>query len=221
MNDPLTDFDWGALHTEYDYRCLGLGFDANTRHLDCFNDDKPTSDRELYYKLVEIYFKGRLVESIAQYEALLYWKLYSQPAARSNISRWLCNDLSERVRYERNFARLIEQLPKSLNRDVNQVLELIDLIGGYRLPGMMSPTALPVRTTLLHFIFPSEVPIFDQMVLRATGMWSENANHRVSVLREYLPCAWQLADRYKQQTSSFAESSIRSVDMALWVIRGR
>jgi hypothetical protein len=58
------------------------------------------------------------------------------------------------------------------------------------------------------------------MVLKAVGAWSEGANHDISVLRQYLPHAWALADKHTQQLSSFKESPVRLVDMALWVKRG-
>jgi hypothetical protein len=81
--------------------------------------------------------------------------------------------------------------------------------------------ALPVRTTFLHFLYPTVVPIFDQMVLKAVGAWDTNANHKTSVLKEYLPFAWKLAEKYEQQFSIFPkEGPIRLIDMALWVNRG-
>jgi len=80
--------------------------------------------------------------------------------------------------------------------------------------------ALPVRTTLLHFLFPEVVPIFDKMVLEAVGEWKENANHDIGVLKEYIPFVWELAEKHTSRISnSTKEGSIRLVDMALWVIR--
>jgi hypothetical protein len=67
------------------------------------------------------------------------------------------------------------------------------------------------------------------MVLRAIGLWEQGANHRYPVLEKYLPIAWDLADKYATEISSFKnespvpviESPIRIIDMALWVNRGR
>jgi hypothetical protein len=73
----------------------------------------------------------------------------------------------------------------------------------------------------LHFVYPSIVPIFDKMVLQAVGIRETNANQKVSVLKEYLPFAWELADRYMHNATVFDnESDVRVIDMALWVGRG-
>lgn len=102
------------------------------------------------------------------------------------------------------------------------MLDMVKWLGRFNLPGMASPSTLPVRTTFLHFIYPSVVPIFDQMVLKAVGSWVKDANHKANVLEEYLPFAWELADRYAQQISCFSKDGpIRVIDMALWVGRGR
>ncbi len=86
---------------------------------------------------------------------------------------------------------------------------------------MASSTAIPVRTTFLHFIYPEVVPIFDRMVLRAIGVWGKNANQSYKVLSEYLPFSWGLAEKYRNQIAlTRNESPIRAIDMALWVGRG-
>ena len=86
---------------------------------------------------------------------------------------------------------------------------------------MASSSTLPVRTTFLHFLYPSVVPIFDQMVLKAVNGWEKDANHKASFLTAYLPLAWELAERYAKPAFSFKrESPIRVIDMALWVTRG-
>ncbi|MEO7343646.1 MAG: hypothetical protein ABIU85_02310, partial [Methylotenera sp.] len=176
--DSLDSFDWSSLYQKYDDQCLG--FDSDSKNLDFFTTNRPSTDRELYCKLVEEFSNKPLpliANPIAIYEALLYWKLYSQPAARSNISKWLRDDLTLREAYQKNLIKLFETLPPSLSRDVNEVLDIVKLIGDFRLAGMLTTNAFPVRTTFLHFLYPSTIPIFDKMVLKEVGMWSPNANH--------------------------------------------
>lgn len=147
------------------------------------------------------------------YEALLYWKLYSQPAAVSNLRRWLP---SFKPGVLKSF---LTAAPTILSRNIPDVMSLVNVVGRYQLPGMKSETALPVRTTFLHILYPNVVPIFDQMVLKAVGAWYEGSNQSTSVLRQYIPHAWALADRHAQQRSGFKETAVRLTDMALWLTR--
>ena len=57
----------------------------------------------------------------------------------------------------------------TLPPSVDDILKLVDSSEMKHVPGMASHEALPVRTTFLHLLYPSVVPIFDQMVLRAVG----------------------------------------------------
>ena len=79
---------------------------------------------------------------------------------------------------------------------------------------------LPVNTTFLHFVYPDIVPIFDKMVLSAVGISDKNANQRIDVLEQYIPFAWELAEKYSPQLRSFKETPLRLIDMALWAVRG-
>src|SRR5437773_2916939 len=86
MRDPLAGFDWLRLDERYD--CLCARFDPVVGHLKVFTPT-PQSDRDLYYQIVrEVHASpdGRARLSIDLYEALLYWKLYSQPAAVAKAS---------------------------------------------------------------------------------------------------------------------------------------
>lgn len=171
--------------------------------------------RLLYYQLAASATpEARLSVTAEWYEALLYWKLYSQPAAVSNIAGWVEESYADRLQ------QFMAQIPPTIPRHVSDIIQLVELAGKYQLPGIKSSTALPVRTTFLHVLFPNVVPIFDKMVLKAVAAWSEGANQSMSVLRQYLPHAWVLADRHTQQLSGFKESPLRLVDMALWVERG-
>jgi hypothetical protein len=218
MKDPLHGFDWSRLHERYDALCVR--FDPSAAHLKALTP-RPQSDRDLYYRLLSIVHTpttGKLIVSIGLYEALLYWKLYSQPAAVSNLRRWF--DPKVRSEEANNLARLVDDLPGDLQRDETRVISLVKQLGAYKLAGMKTETALPVRTTFLHFVFPDVVPIFDKMVLQAVGVPEPGANQRMDVLCKYLPFAWKLADEhvagYPQERK---ETPIRLVDMALWVIR--
>jgi len=211
MSDPLVGFDWKRLYARYDAACCG--FEPNSKHLRGIYAGTP-NDRALYYKLVA----GAVPEARSQldadwYEAFLYWKLYSQFTSDSNITEWLKGFSSA------SLDEFLAQIPTTISRNVQEVLDLVELIGRHQLPGMKSSTALPVRTTFLHILYPNIVPIFDQMVLKAVGAWRDRANQDISVLRHYIPHAWALANKYTQPLSGFKESPVRLIDMALWVKR--
>lgn len=75
-----------------------------------------------------------------------------------------------------------------------------------------------MRTTLLHFLYPAAVPIYDTMVLRAVRINDDKGNHDRATLRRYLPFVWQLAEMYTKHLAS-REAPVRLAEMALWVIR--
>lgn len=219
MRDPLHAFDWSRLYERYDALCAR--FDPSAAQLKAFTPG-PQSDRDLYYRLLNFVrtpSTGNPTLSIDLYEALLYWKLYSQPAAVSNLRRWFAPKV--RSAEADHLARLIEDLPGDLQRDETHVLSLVKQLGAYKLAGMKTATALSVRTTFLHFLFPDVVPIFDKMVLQAVGVRESKANQRMDVLRKYLPFAWKLADHHGAgHANQQRETPIRLIDMALWVVRG-
>jgi hypothetical protein len=218
MDDPLENFDWARLCTRYDATCHG--FDPSVSHLAALTPT-PQSDRDLYYRLVDsIHAKpgGTSQMSIGLYEAILYWKLYSNGLARGNVARWLVP--RERTTISQGLDRLMGSLPYKIGRDVDCIIAMIKQIGEYSLVGMKSDTSLPVRTTFLHFLFPDVVPIFDKMVLQAVGITDKAANKDIGVLTRYVPFAWCLADRYSAHFSGFRETPVRLIDMALWVSRG-
>lgn len=223
MKDPLNRFNWQSLHFEYDAKCRG--FDNKSVYLAAFETDRPVSDRALYYELLNVFSEKRRVlatEPIGIYEALLYWKLYSQPAAISNTVLKLREDAALRKDTQEKLLLLFQKLPVKLEKNTSAVLDIVNQLGSFKILGIKTSTALPVRTTLLHFMYPSVVPIFDKMVLQAVGVWDKHANQSTKFLMEYLPFAWALADRYEQSFSSFRkESPIRIIDMALWVGRGK
>ena len=211
MSDPLFGFDWKTVYARYDAACRG--FEPNSKHLRGFYVGTP-NDRFLYYKLVATAVpENRSQLGADWYEALLYWKLYSQGTSDFQITKWLQSFASGHLQ------QLLAKIPATIPRRVQDVFELVELVGTHQFPGMKSSTALPVRTTFLHILYPNIVPIFDQMVLRAVGAWREGANQDAGVLRYYIPHAWALADKYTQELSGFKESPVRLIDMALWVKR--
>jgi hypothetical protein len=211
MSDSLSGFDWNKVCARYDATCRSFsplapqlrGPYAGT-----------LTDRALYYKLVTVATQRHRAQlGTDWYEALLYWKLYSQPAAVSNINGWMPSFALS------SLHSLLSAIPSALSRDAADILALIELIGRYQLPGMKTSTSLPVRTTMLHVLYPDVVPIFDQMVLKAVGSWYTAANQDVRVLARYIPHAWTLADRHTGHLTGFQESSVRLIDMGLWLVR--
>lgn len=227
MEDPLINFDWLNLYQAYDEKCRGFNIiSPQLQIFDLKELNRPNSDRDLYYKLLDLFSpeqRNSHAEPIRIYEALLYWKLYSQKAAIFNLeNKWLPINPEKRENAQERLIDLLSTLPLKLEKSPPQIIELIKGFNQFKLPGMASTDALPVRTTFLHFIYPNVVPIFDQMVLKAIGLWEQGANHKYPVLEKYLPIAWDLAEKHATEISSFKnESPIRVIDMALWVKRGQ
>ena len=210
MNDPLENFNWETLHERYDNLCSG--FNNDSEYLSYFKS-RPKSDCELYYFLIREFSKSI---NLGLYKAMLYWKLYSQPAAVANILGRINNhkDIDERL------IILSKRLPLKIERNIDDIVELVQ-INEISIFGMGSSDSFPVRTTFLHFVYPEIVPVFDKMVLQAIGIEENNANHDIQVLKDYIPFAWKLADKYKNQfNKNWQETSVRLIDMALWVNRG-
>lgn len=189
MLDPLTDFDWVGLYTRYDSECLKGGrFERNaSEYLGAFQQ-RPTDDRTLYYSLV-----GQIAHPIAPrtitlgwYEGMLYWKLYSQPAPVASICKRLKRDALLREKTGRELERISRVLPTTLPKDVDEIVRVLTGLT-MTMHGMASSCAIPVRTTLLHFVYPEVVPIFDKQVLQAVGVRDNDANHRYPP-RIHAPC---------------------------------
>jgi len=209
MNDPLKKFNWRILHNDYDDLC---GRFDNNEYLEYF-EVQPSSDRELYYFLIRGFSKD---VNLGIYKAMFYWKLYSQPAAIANILGRIDNHKDT----ENKLIILLSKLPSKIERNIDKIVKLIQ-INEFSIFGMGSPDSFPVRTTFLHFVYPEIIPVFDEMVLQAVGIDENNANHNIQILKEYIPFAWKLADKYKNQfNKDWQETPIRLIDMALWVNRG-
>ena len=210
MNDPLENFNWETLHERYDNLCNG--FNNDSEYLSYFKS-RPKSDRELYYFLIREFSRG---VNLDLYKAMLYWKLYSQPAAVANILGRINNHSD----VENKLTILSKRLSLKIERNIDDIVELVQ-INKISIFGMGGNNTFPVRTTFLHFVYPEIIPVFDKMILQAVGIEENNANHDIQVLKEYIPFAWELTDKYKSQfNKSWQETSIRLIDMALWVNRG-
>jgi len=156
------------------------------------------------------------------YLAMLYWKLYSQGAAVANT----CKFLIEHDQAQENASIKLRQLSSDM-REVStkepcEIIEFLRDHDKFCFRGMKTDTALPVRSTFLHFVRPREVPIFDKQVLLAVGISEKNANQKFRFLEAYLPHARKLAAKHAQFFSSLnPEEPLRLIDMALWVVLGR
>jgi hypothetical protein len=217
MTDPLVGFDWTTLYRRYDASCRR--FDPRSIHLETVRA-AADSDRSLYYHLVQAagpdISGARQAVDIGWYEALLYWKLYSQPAAVHNIAEWLRKDDPRRRRNAEQLRLLLAEMPRTIPQQLTAVTSLLKSIDKHRLDGM-GMAALPVRSTFLHILYPTAVPIFDKMVRQAVGL--PDGNQSLEIFCEYLPHAWALARRHAEQLAGFKETPVRLTDMALWIIR--
>jgi len=221
MHDPLKGFRWETLFKQYDKLCKGFTRDAPYLRGQLSLAD---SDLMLYDLLTQAVHKERSNSgsiSMDTYEGILYWKLYSQPAAVKTVCSRLDQERGLRRRTEAGLRCVDDLLPNQLDKDVTSIIGLVKGLNKCRLFGMASATALPARTTLLHFLFPLQVPIFDKMVLQAVGVNEKNANKSLERLKEYIPFAWDLAQRYSASLARWQNiSPLRIIDMALWVVRG-
>jgi len=221
MRDPLNNFNWDSLFDRYDSLCGS--FNATVPYLAGVLSSA-NSDRELYDLVItstqdDISRLNTL--SLQTYEAILYWKLYSQPAAVKNVCYRLSSNEEIRNKTEEGLKSLAADLPHNIQKDANEVMVLVKGINKLNLFGMASNTSLPARTTLLHFIYPLEVPIFDKMVLQAVGIFDKNANQNFSKLEEYIPFAWEMANSHSEKLDQYTGiSPLRLIDMALWINRG-
>lgn len=224
FSDPLAQFDWQNLGVAYNK--LARRYDPNSPYLASLSPG-PSSEQGLYRLLVHRFATEKLMGIDAgTYQAMLYWKLYSQPASLATNCRPLSTEPEQsnaQAALKAITAELNPRLPQY--GDVNSVLELFDLFGPFRLHGTKSCSALPVRATFLHFFFPEVVPLFDKQVLMAAGLTKEDADEgkgRKDTLSQYIPFAWELAKRYGHRLPTrWPETPLRLIDMALWVHRGR
>ena len=129
MRDPISsNFDWSSLYKEYDATCKR--FDPQAPSLLTFVS-KPRNDRYLYYALMDRIAHEKSKNGfigLGTYEGILYWKLYSQPAAVKNI----CLRIREETNLQRDIQRRLEslgdQLPRVLCEDIAQVSNAYQIV---------------------------------------------------------------------------------------------
>lgn len=129
--DPLANLDWSTIYDRYDTKCVGFRPDSN--HLRALSP-RPASDRALYYRIAQLARQALLDSetlSAEAYEAMLYWKLYSQPAAAANIKKWLAPD--KRAIVEGALVRLVAKLPRSILRNCSAIRDLLAIMDTVRL----------------------------------------------------------------------------------------
>src|SRR5579862_6213095 len=79
----LSNLDWETLYTIYDHKCYH--FHPESPHIKGIKPT-PNSDRALYYTLLTQAQEGRPRVTVEWYEALVYWKLYSQNRSGSKLA---------------------------------------------------------------------------------------------------------------------------------------
>jgi len=222
MIDPLSSFNWNGLYKSYDAKCNQSGrFNNTVSALNTFSS-KPNSDRSLYYKILSIIQQERksgTLMSLPTYEAIIYWKMYSTCGDKINRDihnkDWVIPKLRSGLRQFNGFAPRIKQ-------NKNNVLSLVSGMLRLHLYGMR----LPVCTTVLHFLYPDVIPIFDKMVLMAVGYTAQqikmgDLNQDQQLYGQYVEHVWSLIKKYGNQIRAkrLSESPVRIIDMALWITR--
>lgn len=222
MRNPVNnDFDWSSLYKRYDDTCRR--FDPTYPYLYDLTE-KPKNDRYLYNSLVKKVNKERTSKGcigLGTYEAILYWKLYSQPAATMNVCARIRNDKSIQEGIKTALRGFGEQLSATeVTENIVSIKNLYNLLDNYgrQLFGLKDPCALPTRTTLLHFLYPNVIPLFDKQVLLAVGVNEKGANRSHDCLYQYIKFAWR-ESKNPNIPKDWQETPIRLLDMALWVIR--
>lgn len=223
MNNPITPtFDWSTLYGRYDASCKGFDPDAPSL---CGFASKPRNDRYLYYDLIERVAREKGEDGFIQlstYEGILYWKLYSQPAAVKTVCSCIRENPSLQRAIQETLKDLCDRLPKTVSENIEEVMRLFQVVqhSAKDLYGLKNSCALPARSTFLHFLYPNTIPIFDKQVLLAVGVADKNANRKSKVLFEYIQFAWEISKKPYMPLDR-QETPIRLLDMALWVIRGK
>src|SRR5207237_1359733 len=115
------------------------GFNQQSPHLIRLRANPPSSDRELYYRLLGSYAiaeRSNDLDPIGTYEALLYWKYYSQGTAGRNIE--MLGKRGSKLRHEsqERLREAIAGLPAVLERAVSAIVDVVRELSEYRVPCM-------------------------------------------------------------------------------------
>lgn len=223
MKNPIApDFEWSSLYEKYDATCKR--FEPGAPSLFAFVS-KPSNDRHLYYALIDRISREKSENgfiSLGTYEGILYWKLYSQPAAVKNVCSRIREDTTIQKTIQKKLNSLGERLPSRVSEGIEEVINLYQILQDSRvgLRGLANSCAFPARSTILHFLYPSIIPIFDKQVLLAVGVAEKDANKKQDVLLKYIQHAWDIS-KNSYIPHDWQETPLRLVDMAFWVIRNK
>ncbi len=230
MIDPLSKFDWRTLYERYDELCTRYRRDSRCLERFGSGSERPKSDRELYYRLIDLYAPAERASDcdvVGTYIALLYWKLYStlgEGTDNTILERWRLKPNGEKRDTSKSAILELFKDRAPLSRDSAAMAKRLAELP--QIPGMGAkdkgcPT--PVRSTFLHFLYPSVAPIFDKVVLEAVRESSPaEAVCNIDKFQEYTQHVWKLADGYEKKIAPFRyeESPVRLIEMALWITRG-
>jgi hypothetical protein len=224
MYNPIdNNFDWGSLYRRYDNTCRR--FDQDSPYLYELTT-RPENDRHLYYFLIDKINTDRTEKGfirLGTYEAILYWKLYSLPAALKTVCARIRNDKIIQKDIDNTLNEIGGELAlTNVTEDINAIKSLYNLVDkhAHKLFGLRDSCALPARTTLLHFLYPNIIPLFDKQVLLAVGVAEKGANRRRGYLYQYIEFAWRESKK-PNIPKDWQETPLRLLDMALWVTRGQ
>jgi len=222
MIDPLHQYNWINLYEDYDHLADSHKFKSQSPVYLSFISPPPQSDRILYYQIlrrVDDERRNNKLMTVNTYLAILYWKLQSTSLKVPFEIRNNKNAIQSIL--ERQLLRL-PQFSVVIPQDTDQIISALIDLKNLKLYGTQCGYA--TATTVLHFLYPESVPIIDINVLQALGYSHEQAKKTIKNIHTYeslLPIHWGLGRRYEKHFTSFPESSVRLIDMALWVIRGK
>jgi len=224
--DPLFNYNWNNLYSNYDARCKR--FNPNDPCLQVFSNKRPGSDRACYNALVALVSnemtKDRCI-TLPTYLAITYWKHYS---GRAKTKRDVCGKIIGNMgnpNFHNDLAELTNYYSIPLAANEQAIIGYLKKMNGYDMPGIKSFDTIPTRATLLHMVFPDVVPLYDEQVLIAIGIRNDKIHHKdpsrkYSYYQTYTTHIWELVQKYSQVIKgNFTETSLRILDMALWVVR--
>ena len=96
---------------------------------------KRMNDRFLYYDLIDRVNREREKNgfiTLGTYEGILYWKLYSQPAAVKNVCFRIRECTAHQVAIQETLIELGKQLPQTLSDQIEEVKRIYQMVQRHR-----------------------------------------------------------------------------------------